>query len=550
MVKLIFLALLVFGVVIRFMWLDKAPPGLSHDEVDPIHTARTYIQFGTDSTGTHFPASLITSQVNSGDDTLLSLFYAPFYRFFPLSMFTLKLQAVAINLLTALSLFILIYRISHRRHLACIYLLVFLFSPWSVLFSRSLTQAPLALLLITLSFNMFIRFTAISTVISSLLLFTGFFTYFGAKPLSVILSIGFPFLTYFIRSNKFKLSQAVTYFTVFTVCVGIYLFLSLQLPTSTFFHRQSEARPIDPSSFARSVDELRRVSIDSPVAPIFSNKPLLLLTSFVQKYYTFFSPEILYFSGDVDPNFRFLDHGVSYLIDAPLFIFGLPLSLSSPVGFLAIFMLLVGPVGTIVNTSSLGYLFRGFLFYPGYLLVISLGLYSLQRKFGVLGLITSSVCYLLLVVNFLYFYFFRLPVSQSESYFLGDRVVANYVLRLPSNVTIIAHQPFSLAQEISIFGSIQAGLPAQQLSRAVPLTLHNAEITNVCPSAPVTQALIVQSGFDCQLPSGLKQVVIQNQKDAGSLWTIYFDPLCQDYTLSAWRRFKLPSHYHLENMSN
>lgn len=541
----LFFLLVIPAVAVRFLWLDQIPPGINHDEADAIQIARSYFTYGTDSLGTKFPLALIKNQVETGDDTLLSLLLAPAYRFLRPGVAAFRFPMVVINLLTAISLFVLATRLARSKIIGVSLFIVFLYSPWSLVFSSSLTQAPLALLFASLAINLFL---VANPVLSAFTLGLTFLSYYGAKPLVLVLGIALPFWSYF-SFHQLRLRNALTFWFVLTFLISFYFFFALRIPDSTFSRRRGEVRLFDLSQYSRQVDEFRRMSIDSPMGYIFSNKPVLLIKSMAEKYFNFYSPDFLFFGGDPGANSRFGDHGLAYLADAPLFLLGLAAVFVSPLGLLAAMMLLIGPVGTVINTSGVSDMYRGFLFLPGFLLIVSLGISFLYRRFYIWGLVILFFIYALGIINFWNFYFFRLQVTSSEASFFSERVLSNYLLRTNTPVLVVAGQPLQVLQQLSIFSDIlHPGPPAIILKRG-PFKLGLIEIINSCPIQMPNYPVVVQSSLSCPDLEGTTHLVIQNQKDTGTLWKIYFDNLCHNGVGDYWRRFHLRSDYRLESLS-
>src|SRR3990172_7963576 len=63
---ILLLGLLLLGTVTRFLWLDRFPVGISHDEAEVLLSAKTYWLFGTDISSTSFPKSIFTNLTSGG----------------------------------------------------------------------------------------------------------------------------------------------------------------------------------------------------------------------------------------------------------------------------------------------------------------------------------------------------------------------------------------------------------------------------------------------------------------------------------------------------
>jgi hypothetical protein len=543
---ILFFLLALPSLAVRFLWLGNVPPGVNHDEVDVVDIARTYAYYGKTPLGAKFPQSLIGNQISSTDDSLLPLFLAPIYRFLPFNVFMARLPMVLINIVAAVIMFILCYKLSFSNLFAGITCLVFLYSPWSLVLSRYLTQAPLALLLILLAVTTYVSsyFTS-----SSIMFLLAFVSYHGAKPLTILLGLILPIWSN-LTFRRFSIKKIIKFWSILFIGIGVYFLVVLHTPDSTILLRKGETNLLNLSTYSRVVEELRRTSIQSPITNIVFNKPNSFLNYLAQKYLGFFSPNFLFFNGDPGANSRFTDHGVALISDAPLFLLGFSGLFSYPIASLGILLLIIGPVGTIVNTLGISNIYRGFMFLPGFVIIVSMGIFNIYKKFNKLLIITATIIYAIFVLNFWYLYFFHFPISISEQSFFGQRVLSNYLVRTSNTITVVANIPLQLLQEFDLFLSSRNSTRPMLLLQTGPWHYKNINVVSVCPdtiSADTT--LIVQTGINCQSVSNYTPLVIQDQKDTGTLWKIYSDRLCQGFASDYWRRYSLRSDYALESMS-
>jgi hypothetical protein len=71
--------------------------------------------------------------------------------------------------------------------------------------------------------------------------------------------------------------------------------------------------------------------------------------------------------------------------------------------------------------------------------------------------------------------------------------------------------------------------------------------TGSCGNIDKKSLTVVQQGISCPWQNK-NFFVIQNQKDAGTLYKIYNDLLCQRYKQDFWRRENLISDYDIESL--
>ena len=89
--KLIIILILVV-VFFRFLWLDRFPIGINHDETDLILSAQTIWKFGKDVSGVAFPKSLFFTYTEAGQAGLPSFLLSPYLGNISFSMGELSIK--------------------------------------------------------------------------------------------------------------------------------------------------------------------------------------------------------------------------------------------------------------------------------------------------------------------------------------------------------------------------------------------------------------------------------------------------------------------------
>lgn len=527
------------AIFMRFLWLGEVPGGINYDEADAIQTAKSYLYFGTDPFGNKFPLTIIKNSVETADDTLLSLLLVPWYRLLPMTPAGLRLPMAVINLLTAIVLAGIGYQLSRSKLLSGILLFVFMYSPWAIVYARSITQAPLALLLMLLAIWLWIKKKGL---LGGVFILLGFLSYYGAKPIAIALALILPIA---FRANK---KQAAAWAGIIGIGIGLYFWAAIAIPGSTFFHRQGEVKITDMGQYGRSVDEQRRMAIASPAEELFVNKIEIMLKQAVTRYMKYWSPDVFYISGDINANTRFDDHGLAYIHEIFLWGVGLAAAGQFPaLALLAAVLSIIGPIGTAINIWSVQLTWRGFLYMPGWMLFAALGILLIYKKYKIAGIRILGVIYIFMISNFFYFYFFRSPITTGEANFQSERVVANYAIRNPGKTIIVASQPVQIYQQMAIFSGQRKN---ELIANTNTLQWGNATITNSCPKEIGNEAIIVMAKANCPGISETGKLVIQDQRDTGTVWKIFNDKWCRPYVTDRYRREHLRSDYDIEIMAN
>ena len=148
--KKVWLLILFFiGFVLvfsRFLYLDRFPVGMTHDELEYILSAKTYFSSGVDLSNTPFPKSIFQTKTEGVISFLPAIFLSPYYGLVPLNQFTARLPYVIISLLTAITLYLITKKLFNNKYVALVTLLVYLINPWSFYLSRIASDTAFSLL--------------------------------------------------------------------------------------------------------------------------------------------------------------------------------------------------------------------------------------------------------------------------------------------------------------------------------------------------------------------------------------------------------------------
>jgi hypothetical protein len=538
--------LILIGIITRFIWLDKFPVGLNHDEADVVMSAKSYWQNGTDISGVKFPLSLIQTKTEAGLSGLPSFLLAPFIGPFPTNLTSARLPFAFVNILTGILISGLIWQATKKMVLSLIVFAIFLLNPWSFLYSRAATEAPFALLF-TLAGVYTLMVTGGKKLFYSLPFFIlAFMSYFGGKPILIILVpliLGAHFI--YKKSVKKDLKIYLVYLFLFFIVVGSYFLLAAKLPGSTYKNRSAEITITNIDRFGPLVQDQRKMSVQSQASNLFINKDAFLLNELVTKYIGWTSPDYLFFKGDPRSTYTLGSHGVIYLIDAIFILIALLslLKLSKDHNFIKSFLLIsfiVAPIGASLSRVETSYFFRAFLLIPMIIILVALGinyLYeTIPQKTRNLFLAAVTVIYILAFANFMNFYFFEYPVTQQENHYLSERILTSYLQRTGGEALLINESLVQISQQYMFF--------TNNLSQ--PKLNFSDDCIDATSSGKI---VIVGNNSRCNnLPSSPK--LIQNQKDAGTIIRIFNDTLCKDFTLTKYRRDNLVSDYAVENLTN
>ena len=166
----------------------------------------------------------------------------------------------------------------------------------------------------------------------------------------------------------------------------------------------------------------------------------------------------------------------------------------------------------------------------------------------------SLIClFFVITSNFLYFYYFRFPISAQENYFLSERILANYLNRnSEKNIVIVTINPRAVFLEKAFYSdsNSQEFMLSQLLNSrgSGEFDYKNIKFTDQCPEElNANKIYVIHRDIGCQMDLNYAYL-IQDQKDSGAVFTIYNDNLCEDINLDPWRREHFVSDYLIEGM--
>ena len=90
--------LVTIGVISRFVWLDKFPVGITHDEADIVLSGKHFFKDGTDASGVRFPISIIATKMQSGQTSVISWLLAPYLGSIKQTLFNVRLPFLQASL--------------------------------------------------------------------------------------------------------------------------------------------------------------------------------------------------------------------------------------------------------------------------------------------------------------------------------------------------------------------------------------------------------------------------------------------------------------------
>lgn len=550
---------IIFLVTIyRFVYLDRFPVGMSHDELEYILSAKTYFSSGVDLSNTPFPKSIFQTKTEGIISFLPAIFLAPYYGLVPLNQFTARLPYVIISLLTAITLYLITKKLFNNKCVALVTLLLYLINPWSFYLSRTASDTAFSLLFYLLGIFFVLGSSKKKLILSFIFFAFGFFSYHGAKPVLIPLVVICLIYRYFLSKNKLNFKQVGIFLGGIIVVFSFYFLGNFLFPGSINQSRSQDIIFLNQNLVSPIVDTDRKASLENPLKNIFINKATISLRIFTQKYLTTFSQDVLFMSGDARGTYRFGYHGLFFVVDFIFILVGL-INLFKKYPTKTKFLLalvIISPLTTAISVVETSVINRSFLLLP--LLVIFCA-YGILTSYQFISKKTNSVVsflFLALIVlvsftNFIHFYFFQFPVIGQENYFFSQRIIANYVERNKSQkMVVVDNEPRETFLEAVFYSPKTQNFVLKDFVKNQNYQLNNSIFTSTCPKIfdKDTVYIIKATFLDCiNQEEELKS--INEEQFGGQLYYIVNDSLCMTYPSQPWLRFHLVKDYQVEKQN-
>lgn len=555
---LLFIA--VIALILRLIWLDKVPTGITGDELDYVLNAKAVFLTGKDITGTWSPFSLTTPPNEFPKAELPYLIMAPFIGISNFSLFAARLPYALISVLLVLIMYLISYKL-FGKNIALLTGFVMAINPWSVYFGRTAYDTQLAVFFYFLALYILLIAKKWHILLAFPILFLAFFSYIGTK----ILLIPFVVIVTFYVWHKNKKRYLKQYTTLFLLCVGLVFFFIFSLQNRALLRTGDFLSPNN-SKIINTVDTERRLSIKTPIRQLMSNKAVVFGKESINTYLGAFSPGLLFLYAESSPFISLWYHGLFYYIDFLFILLGLVYLFKEnrSLWVFLISLIFIAPLPAVASSVGLSYSIRSSLLFPLLTLFISLGIwyiFSLKKgglyKVLITGLLIIS--YVILLTNFMYIYLFRHPIFDSDSSGLSGRILSRYIqLAKNKNREITVIEGTSLGRSSTFkqhlfYTNGYNKFTKEKIRRSIindSSSYDNLKIA-LCPNEPFSKeaTVVSPSGTNClTLPKG-DNLLIAKLSDGGGIYSIYNDTICRKYKLSRYPQNITLEDFEIENLS-
>ena len=403
----ILFVIFIIALILRFFLLGHIPLGFHRDEAFLSYNAYSILKTGMDMSGNFLPLHLESFLYSPAG---YSYFSIPFIFLFGLNEFSARFASRPFwefyrnNFLFPGSG---AFSKNRRRELLALISSSFLaISPWNIILSRTATENVIVVFFITLGTYIFLISLKKNNI---LLLVLGFFCYlitiFTYQGSRSFLPFFIPLLMIVYLYKKFRsrffLTSGILYI-LFIIVPVIYVLLSPKLSTrvkmlSVFYSDQTRA------SLGQAYRSEGVGNVPLLITRVFHNKITGYSGEVITNYFKHFSFDFLFTDSYLPLRYEIPSHGLLYLFDIPLLIFGIweIVKNRKKSGILLFGWVLIAPVGASLTFDDIPNMQRTLIMFPALSVISSLGFVTIydflrQKK----SFLTASFLIILLSVSY------------------------------------------------------------------------------------------------------------------------------------------------------
>ena len=570
--------ILVFclAFALRMLNLSSIPNGITHDELDYVLNAKSIWLTGKDLSGSWSPLTLAPLKSRMFLAELTSLIVSPFIGPFNLSLINARIPYIFFSSLSVVILYLIVKKTINEK-VALIAGLLLAINPWSFYFGRTAFESPVSLFFFLSGFYLLLITKAWNILFAFPFFFLAFFTYHGSKFLFLPFVLVSLLINYFLINKKKGKSRFWPYLIFFFFSLLLIFYFALSFNFQPADSRSGEILFMNNLDKVESlVNSERAQAIPNKFINIFSNKPLYVFKEIVKKYFGAFSTNYLFLTGDTlgVEAFSFWFHGLFYYIDFFFILIGFCSLLRKNKKAWLIFtsLVVISPITSSLSVSGNSYVLRASLLFPSLIVFAAYGIYYsiiiLKSKFKIDKTISSAVIafiYFIFLTNFLYLYFYRFPVYKAEAFFFSERILSEYIRRVKIenpevNVYANTREPIATFEQYIFYSNLYNKENIKEITKIFKeenySNFQNVNFVSKCLDKNILSdkniVVIQETLINCKDDENTSYISndnalkvnkstisahnISNLKDAGQIFKIYNDILCNKFQLASYPR--------------
>lgn len=436
--------IIVFGFLLRFIFLSTNPPSMHADEADTGYTALTLIKTGMDPYGNAWPLHF-QDQANNYRSPLYTYSVIPFVLLFGLDPVTERLPSVIFGTLLIVCVYFLAKKLLLSKDVALTAAFLTAINPWSIHLSRTGLEVQLSCLLIASGILFFelSKERKYFLVLSSVAFSLSLFSYHPAKIVTPLIVL----ILFFMNFKRILAMKIFTYASIilFAACCGVIAYLAINGEGASEFHNVS----IFNNARAKRIVDMQRTNSFAPlsISSMFSNKATYYIREFTNIYISPLSLNYLFVNGENNLDKGIGNYGQYHLFELPAFIVGLFVLWKKhrKTFFLLTGWMALGFVpGAITMTGNYAYRDVGALVPP--LLISAFGFFVMYSHFKkqISVIVSFFTISSILFAYFFYNYYFSYPIYSRDWWGYSQKEALEYSAKKDSPVIIHGGQDWAI----------------------------------------------------------------------------------------------------------
>lgn len=428
----LFILILIFGALVRLLYLGNLPLGLFRDEAALGYNAYSIFLTGKDEYGVFLPLVFRSFEV----------FFLPTYVYLSAPIVgILGLTEFSTRLLSGLSgivALIFVYLIAKElwnKKVALFSTFVLAIAPWHIFYSRGAFEGNLALTLFTGAVYFWIRFLKKATVklftLSTMLFVLSMYSYQAERVMAPLFGL---FAITISFKKLWKLRRKLI------LPIGFLVLLLMPMMVLSFtpggYHRAFGvsvfSKQENPPGYVEGRDE----------GFLVNNKVYLRGRQVASLYLSYFSPSNLFIEGDYDQQRSVDNFSVFYAAMLPFMIWGFYKTVENnkKPNKLILFWTLLAPV-TAALTGDPFHTYRSLLLYFPLTLFVGYGLFyfydQVRKRWKLPFILGISLVFLASFAHFVFSYSYLTQISRARAWDYGHEKIVDTLGEIEGNPPIV-----------------------------------------------------------------------------------------------------------------
>jgi 4-amino-4-deoxy-L-arabinose transferase-like glycosyltransferase len=324
---LIAMGILMLAAYLRLFQLGDIPRGLSWDETSYAYNAYSLQLTGKDEWGVALP--LFLRAFGEYKPALFSYLLIPFLALLGSAPFVVRLPTALMGISCVLAIGFIGWEITRSRTFALLCMAVLAIMPWHIHYSRAAIDPIIGFTFLLWGVALALRRTRFSQYGGGVCLVLSMYTYNAER---AFVPVGFALLVLLAIVDK----QWRVHWKKLVIPGTAILLGGVGLVASSFFYplnsRAQTVLILPNDSYARQVADIASHSavVGFPNIELLNNSAIAIIEDVSKHYLLHWSPNFLFFDGNLTPRHGFSRYGNLLLVTLPFLLYGLFVAIHKP----------------------------------------------------------------------------------------------------------------------------------------------------------------------------------------------------------------------------